>query len=108
MVTYPDLSSLSNDSGIGGLLQVPPSAYPYYWLWIMAALWAIITTTLYFKEKERKGFGFLLASMAIAGFAIILLSTIGTVVGFISVEIMVFILVFVLLIIGIWFFFSNS
>jgi len=95
MVTYPDLSSLNNQSGIGGLLAVPTSGYPYFWLWIMVSLWAIISSTLYFKEKERKGFGSLLSSLAVASFAIIILSTIGSILEIITVEIMIYILVLI-------------
>ena len=104
MVTYPDLSSLSNNPNIGNFLSLPNASYPYFWAWIMAGIWFIITSTLYFKEKERIGKSRLLGSMAVACFAILVLSTIGSILGIISLEILVYILVISMIIIGIWFF----
>jgi len=108
LVEYPDLSSLNSTSGIGGLLSLPNTAYPYFWAWIIGGIWMIITTSLYFNEKQRKGYGNILSSMAVGCFAILVLSTIGTVVGFITLEIMTYILVVSLLIIGVWFFTGKS
>lgn len=104
MVSYPDLSSLNDTAGIGGLLSLPNSSYPYFWAWIMVGIWTILTLTLYFKEKERKGFGYFLSSMSVSCFAIITLATIGNIVGFITLEILVYILILSFLIVGIWFF----
>lgn len=101
---YPDLSSLSNDSGIAGLLSVPTAQYPYTWLLIFAGIWCIITFTMYFKEKEKFGRAKILSSMAVACLAIIILSSLGTIIGIVSSEIMVYILVFSLMVIGIWIF----
>ncbi len=104
MVNFPDLSSLSNSSGIGEFLSLPNASYPYFWAWIIGGIWMIITMTLYFKEKEKKGFGNILSSMAVSCFAVLVLSLIGTIVGFISVEIMIYILVLGFAIIAVWFF----
>ncbi len=107
MVDYPDLSSLSNDSGIAGLMSLPNASYPYFWAWIMGGIWAIIVLTMYFQEVEKTGKAKMLSSMAVASLAILLLSTIGTVLIIISTEIMVVILVLSLIIIAIWFFSSK-
>ena len=104
MVDYPDLSSLNNQSGIGGILSLPNNSYPYFWAWILAGLGAIITMTIYFKDKEKTGRGKILSAMSVASFTVVLLSAIGTVVGFISVEIMIYVLVISSIIIGIWWF----
>ena len=104
MVNYPDLSSLTNSSGIGGIMKLPSSSYPYFWAWILGGIWAIMVLTMYFKEKDKIGKGKILSSMAVACLAIILLSTMGTVLGIVSVEIMVYILVLGFIIIAIWFF----
>lgn len=104
MVTYPDLSNLNNQSGIGGLMNLPSSSYPYFWAWILGGLWIIISLTLYFTEKDKVGKGRILSSMSVASFAIIILATIGTVLGIISVDIIIYILVLGLIIIGIWWF----
>ncbi len=104
MVDYPDLSSLDSGSGIAGLMSLPNSSYPYFWAWILSGIWVIMVLTMYFKEVEKVGKAKILSSMAVASFAILVLSTIGTVLTIISVEIMVNILVLSLIVIGIWLF----
>lgn len=104
MVSYPDLSSLNNGSGIGGMMSLPNASYPYYWAWIIGAIWFIIVLTMYFKEKEKSTKSNMLSSMAVACLAILFLSVIGTVLGIISLDIMIYILVISLVIIAIWFF----
>ena len=107
MVEYPNLSNLGNDSGIAGFMALPNSSYPYFWAWILGGIWTIMVLTMYFKEVEKVGKAKILSSMAVASFAILLLSTIGTVLTIVSVEIMVIILVLSMIIIGIWFFSSK-
>lgn len=104
MVEYPDLSSLNNGSGIAGLMALPNSSYPYFWGWILGGIWVIMVLTMYFKDLEKTGKSGMLSSVAVASFAIILLATIGTIVTFISLEIMVYTLVIGLLFIAVWFF----
>ena len=102
MVNYPDLSSLNNGSGIAGIMSIPNSSYPYFWAWILGGIWFIIVLTTYFKEKELQSKGRILSSMAVASLAIIFLSTIGTILGIVSVDIMTYILVFSIIIFAIW------
>ena len=102
MVDYPDLSNLNNQSGIGGLLSLPNASYPYFWAWILGGIWFILTLSLYFSDKEKIGKGQILSAMSISCFAIILLSAIGTIVGFVSVDIIIYILVISLIIIAVW------
>jgi len=108
MVSYPDLSSLSNNPTIGDILTLPNSSYPYFWIWIIGAIWLIITLSLYFGEKEKKIVESLLASMAVACFSTLVLSVLGTIVGFISLEIMIYILVFSIVIIAVWLFTNRK
>lgn len=107
MVDYPDLSSLSPESGISGLMSLPNSSYPYFWAWILGGIWIIMVLTMYFKEVEKVGKGKIISSMAVASLAILLLSTIGTVLNIVSIDIMVILLVLTLLNIAIWFFSSK-
>lgn len=107
MVTYPDLSSLNNGSGISGLMALPNASYPFFWAWVMGGIWIIMVLTMYFKETEKFGKSNILSSMAAASLAIIILSAIGTVLTIISVDIMITILVLGLVIIAIWFFSSK-
>lgn len=104
MVDYPDLSNLNNQSGIGGLLSLPNASYPYFWAWILVGIWIIITLTLYFKEKEKIGRGKILSAMSVASIAIIVLAVLGSVVGIVSTEIMVYVLVISAIIIAVWWF----
>ena len=106
MVDYYGLEDLSNDSNIGNLLAIPNGVYPYFWAWILFGLFVIGSLSMFFAERLRKGTGNLLSSMAISAFFIIILAVLGTVVGFITNQIMVYTLVIGILIIGIWFF-SN-
>jgi len=104
MVNYPDLSNLNSSSNIGNLLALPNASYPFFWAWILGGFWFIITSTLYFVEKEKTGRGRILASMSISSFTIITLAIIGTLFGIITLEIMIYLLVINLIIIGVWFF----
>lgn len=104
MADFHDLSSLPSNHTIGDILSLPNNSYPYFWIWILGGIWMIISMSLYFKEKERLGKGNLISSMAVSCFAILVLSLIGTLVGFVSLEIMVYVLVFCVMIIAIWFF----
>ena len=99
MVSYPDLSNLNNQSGIAGLLSIPNSSYLYFWARILGGLWFIIKS-----EKDKLGKGKILSSMAVACFVIIFLSTIGTVLGIVTGDIMTYILVLSIIVIAIWFF----
>ena len=102
MVSYPDLSNLTNSSGIAGLMRLPNTSYPYFWAWILGGIWIIIVLTMYFKEVERLGKAKILSSMSVSCFAIIVLSAIGTVLGIVTVDIMIYIIVFSFIIIAIW------
>jgi len=107
MVSFPDFSNFSSNPDIGDLLNLPNASYPYYWGWILAGLTLIIALTLYFKEKETTGRGKLISSVAVASLATLLLSVIGTIVGFIPNEILIYHLVLTLIITAIWFFNSS-
>ena len=104
MVNYPDLGNLSGNATIGDFMAFPNSVYPYFWAWIIGGIWLIISLSLYFSQKEETGKTNLLSSLAVSSFACILLSAMGTVLGIISLEIMIYILIFCLLIIVVWFF----
>lgn len=106
MVSSPDISNLPGNATIGDFFSLPNNTYPLFWGWIMGGIFLIITMTLYFKEKETAPKGNILSSMAISSLAVIFLSAIGTLVGFINLEMMIYILTFGMLIILIWFF-SN-
>lgn len=103
MVSYPDLSNLSG-GGIGELLALPNSSYPFYWALIMIGIWIIISFSIYFKEKSLLSRGNLLSAMAVSAFAVIMLSTIGTLFDIMTLTVFLPLLVGGLVIIAIWIF----
>lgn len=104
MVEYPNLNDFSGS--LGELLSLPNASYPFYWLLIMVGLWIIISLTIYFKEKADLGKGNLLSAMAVSAFAIIILSTVGTLFNIITLAIFLPLLIGGLTIIAIWIFSS--
>lgn len=108
MVEYPDLSSLNNASGIGGLMSLPNASYPWFWTTILAGIWIIIALTTYFREKSLKGVGNLLSSLAVSALACIILATVGSLFGIFTVETLVPVAVFGAVIIVIWLFSSKN
>lgn len=108
LVTYPNLENLSNNATIGDFLALPNSSYPYFWAWILAGIWLITTFTMYFTQKDREARANLLSSMAVSSFAIFVLSTIGSIMGIVSREIFLYIIVICFMVIGIWIFSSRG
>lgn len=103
MVDFYDYTDVSNSS-IRTFLNIPSTAYPYFWAWILGGIWVIITLTLYFKGREKYGKENVLSCMSISSFAVLPLALIGTILGMVSVEIMIYTLVLTLVINVIWFF----
>ena len=101
-VDYPDLTNFSGD--IVEVLKLPNSSYPFYWASMIVAIWIIVALTLYFKEKETSTKGNLVSSMAVSAFAMIVLSTLGTLIGFLTLETFLPLLIGGLVIIAIWIF----
>ena len=108
MVSYPDLGNLSDTGGIAELLALPNASYPFYWGLIMIGLWIIVSFTIYFKEKSTLAKGNLLSAMAVSAFAIIMLSTIGTLLNIITLTVFLPLLIGGLVIIAIWIFSSPN
>ena len=108
MVNYPDLSNLSDGAGIAELMALPNSSYPFYWALIIIGIWVIISLTLYFKDKEEGRPGNLLSAMAVSAFAMIILSTVGTLFNILTLEIFLPLLIGGLVIIAIWIFSGPS
>jgi hypothetical protein len=104
MASFPDFGNWSSSSGIGGILSLPNASYPYYWAWILGGIWSIIVLNSYFLEKSITGKGNILSSLAVASFAILILSILGTLVGFISLEIMLYVIAISMILLGVWWF----
>jgi uncharacterized membrane protein len=103
-IAYPDFSNLSENGSVSDLLSLPNASYPFFWTWIMAGLFLIITLSLYFRERQLKGVGNILSSMAVSSLAVIMLSLVGTLIGILTITTVLPILVFGIVIIAIWIF----
>lgn len=88
MYDYP------NSTDVGGLLSYPTQGSPYFWLWLLGAIFFIFTFTSYFNEVKIFGKGKLLSSLVVSSFFITCLALLGSIVGFISTEILIYILIF--------------
>lgn len=99
---YPNLSSLSNSTGIGGLLSLPNSSFPWYWTLMLVAVGIILTMTMYYRDKSLQGRGNILSSLAVASLACIVLGVLGSLLGLFTVVTLVPIIVFCVLIVAVW------
>ena len=83
----------TNFGSIQQLLQFPSLNMPAFYPLVFLALFVIITLTSYFSEKERKGEGNLLSSLAVSGIVLIILSVASQLIGLISTYTMIMILI---------------
>ena len=88
MYDYPDSTTIQ------GLLSYPTQGNPYFWLWILGGIFAIMSFTSYYKEVSVFGKGRIISSFVVSSFFITLLAGLGTLAGFITNEIMIYILIF--------------
>ena len=103
-MAFPNFGNWSSSTGIAGLLSLPNSSYPYFWAWILAGVWAIVVLNSYFREKRDLVKSNILSSMAVASLAILVLATVGSLVGFISLEIMLYVLAIFIITGALWWF----
>lgn len=102
MYDYP------NATTIEGILSYPTQGSPYFWLWILGALFTIFTFTSYFSEVKIFGKGKLLSSLVVSAFFITCLAVLGSVVGFITTEILIIVIIFFVIFTAIFIFSSDS
>ncbi len=93
-------------TGISGFLAYPTSCVPQFYAYIMGAIFIILSFILYNREKEdnrvlKPDF---LSSMGVSAIAVIFISLIGTLLGIITSEIFIEILVLGIIFIAIWIF----
>lgn len=82
-MTYLELDVV-NDTTITGILKFVNLDTPSFWPLILFAMFVVITLSTFFSEKERKGTGNALSSLAVAGFVNIVLSALLSTIGLIS------------------------
>ena len=90
------------DTSIVGILSYPNTCSPQFWAIIMGALFTIITLTLFQIDRGRETKADIISSAGVSAIATIFLSLIGTLVGFITTQIFIEILVFCGVLIVIW------
>lgn len=102
MYDYP------NTTTIEGILSYPTQGAPYFWLWILVAIWVISAFSSFFAEVKLFGKGKLLSSLVVSSFFVTILATLGNVVGFITKEILIFIIIFFVIFVAIFIFSSDD
>lgn len=108
-MSFEDLSNFeSTPLTLASFLSFPNSVYPFFWAFILSALFIIITLVSFFKEREKKGRGNMLSSLALASFSTIILLTVGSVIGCVTLEILIPGLVICSTFIILFFFFNDS
>jgi hypothetical protein len=97
-----------NDTTIEGILSYPTQGSPYFWLWIFGAIFFIFALTSYYKEVSLFGKGKLLSSLVVSSFFITCLAVLGSIVGFITTEILIIIVIFFVIFTAIFIFSSEN
>ena len=93
-----------NESGVDGILSFPLTGDFYFWAKILFGIWFIIASGFYFEERKRLGKGNMLASAAVASFAVIVLAVMGSLVGgMIGSEVLLSTIVLGLIFIFVWY-----
>lgn len=103
-MAFTRLEEINNGSlTLTQLLSYPATGFTYFWGAIFFAIWIILASITFFEERFRLGKGNLLSSLAISSFAVMVLSWIGSLVGFVNNEVNVLVTIFGLVFIVIWF-----
>ncbi len=93
----------TNATSIEEILSFPLTGDFWFWGAILLAIFAIITLSTFFEERDRLGKGNFLSSLAVASVITIILSFIGTLFKIVTKEIFLIIIVFGIIFIVIWF-----
>lgn len=97
-----------NMSDFGDLLTYPTQGDSSFWLWILVGIFFIFSFTSYFGEVKLFGKGKILSSLVVSGFFVSCLALLGSVVGFVSKEIFIYIIVFFAILLAIFFFSGDD
>lgn len=89
-------------TGIDGFLKYPLSCDYYFYLKIMIGLWVILGSLLYYEERRRVSKANILSSLAISGIAILFIAVVGSLIGIITSDILIILMILVLIPVVIW------
>ena len=92
-MTYQQLENLSEIS-LRSVLQYPSIATPMFWPIILFTIFMVMTLTTFFRELKREGRANFLSSLAVGSYFTLAVSVAFTLLGLVTYEIVVIILVF--------------
>ena len=92
-MTYQQLENLT-DLSLRSVLQYPSIATPIFWPVILFVIFMVITLTTFFRELKREGRANFLSSLAVGGYVALSTSVAFTLLGLITYQIVVIVLVF--------------
>lgn len=93
-----------NSTGIYDIIKYPTYCDYYFYAKILFAIFVILTFTLYNRERSRFLKADFISSMGVSALATFFIALAGTLIGMISSNIFVIVLVLTVVIIAIWFF----
>jgi len=91
-----------SDTSITGILSYPTLCDTQFYAIIMAAIFIILSFGLFMRDRERETKPDIISAMGVSAIAVIFLSLIGTLIGFIQQAIFIEIFVIGMVIIVIW------
>lgn len=92
------------DNTITGILAFPSSCDFHFWAKIMAGFFIILTLILFREDEEKITKPDLISAMGVSALATIVISLMGTLVGFISSEVFIEIFVVGIILVVLWMF----
>ncbi|KKM14618.1 hypothetical protein LCGC14_1704340 [marine sediment metagenome] len=101
MALCPGIETLS-DTSIIGILSYPNICDAQFYAKIMAAIFIILAFGLFMRDRNRETKPDIISAMGVSAIAVIFLSLIGTLIGFITNEIFIEIFVVGMILVVIW------
>ena len=101
MALCPGIETLS-DTSIVGILSYPTICDTQFYAKIMAAIFIILAFGLFMRDRDRETKPDMISAMGVSAIAVIFLSLIGTLIGFIQQTIFIEIFVIGMVLIVIW------
>ena len=101
MALCPGIETLS-DTSIVGILSYPTICDTQFYAKIMAAIFIILAFGLFMRDRDRETKPDMISAMGVSAIAVIFLSLIGTLIGFIQQTIFIEIFVVGMVLIVIW------
>lgn len=101
MALCPGIETLS-DTSIVGILSYPTLCDTQFYAKIMAAIFIILAFGLFMRDRDRETKPDIISAMGVSAIAVIFLSLVGTLIGFIQQTIFIEIFVIGMVLIVIW------